>query len=188
LVASGALNGFDQWACDHLMPFAQRPGAPPTTLDSLVPLYHGDWHPAGAAVAQIVTLPGQVVVSFLLVALVAWRLRAPAWIAVWVGTTGLEFLCKHVLTRPALYRDGIHATAFDASWPSGHALRSALVAAVLAAAWPRARTALAVWLVAVAVFLELAGFHTPTDVVGGLLLALVGVTAARRFGRVAGEA
>lgn len=189
LVASGALNGFDQWACDKLMPLAGgSSGGPPTFLESLVPLYHATWHPVGVAVTQLVTLPGQVVISFALVALGAWRLRAPVWIAAWLGATTVEFAIRHVLTRPALTRGGVHVVAFDSSWPSGHALRCAIVAVVLAAAWPRARTALVAWLVASAVLLELAGFHTPTDVAGGLLLALLGAAAARRFGRALREA
>jgi membrane-associated phospholipid phosphatase len=179
LVASGALTDFDQWACDHLMPFAGKPAGPPSFLESLVPLLHAAWHPAGMAVAQIVTLPGQVVISFLLVALGAWQLRAPAWVAAWVGATATEVVIKHVLARPALYRDGVHAVAFDSSWPSGHALRCALVATVLATAWPRLRPWLAAWLVAAVALLVLAGFHTPTDVIGGLLLALLAGGAAR---------
>lgn len=180
LVAAGALNPLDQWACDHLMPFAGgTSGGPPTVLESLVPLFHASWHPAGVAVTQIVTLPGQVLISFALVAAGAWKLRAPAWIVAWFGATVVEFVIRHLLTRPALYRDGIHVTALDSSFPSGHALRCALVAAVLATAWPRARTALAAWLVASAVLLELAGFHAPTDVAGGLLLALLACGAVR---------
>ena len=165
------------------MPLAGTPvGGPPSFLESLIPLYHAAWHPAGAAVTQIVTLPGQVVVSFVLVAAAAWRLRAPVWIAAWVGAVGVEFTLRHLLTRPALYRDGVHITAFDSSWPSGHALRCALVAAVFAALWPQARAALVAWLIASALLLELAGFHTPTDVLGGLLLAALawrGVLGAR---------
>lgn len=178
LVASGALTGVDHWACNHLMPFAGKPGKPPTFLESLVPLFHAAWRPTGVAVTQIVTLPGQVVVSFLLVALAAWRLHAPRWLAAWLGATLVEVGIRHVLTRPALYRSGVHVAAFDSSWPSGHALRCALVAAVLAAAWPRLRGLLAAWLAAAVVLLVAAGFHTPTDVAGGLLLALLACGAA----------
>lgn len=181
LVASGALNGFDQWACDHVMPLAGPPiGGPPSILESLVPLLHAAWRPAGVAVAQIVTLPGQVLISFVLVAVGAWKLRAPGWIVAWLGSTAVEFVLRHILTRPALYRGGVHVTAFDSSWPSGHALRCALVAAVLATAWPRARWLLAAWLVASVVLLEIAGFHAPTDLAGGLLLALLAWRAAGR--------
>jgi membrane-associated phospholipid phosphatase len=161
------------------MPFAGPvTGGSPSFLESLVPLYHASWETAGVAVTQIVTLPGQVLISFALVAVGAWKLRAPVWVVAWLGAVVLEVVLRHTLTRPALYRDGVHVTAFDSSWPSGHALRCALVAAVFAAAWPRARTALVAWLIAAAVLLELAGFHTPTDVAGGLLLALLACGAA----------
>jgi membrane-associated phospholipid phosphatase len=167
------------------MPFAGAPGSPPTALESIVPLYHATFHPLGVAVAAIVTLPGQVLVSLLLVAVAAgslWtrdrREAAVAWLAAWLGATGVEVLLRHTLTRPPLHRDGVHLVAFDASWPSGHALRCAIVAGALATAWPRLRVLLAVWLAAAVALLELAGFHTPTDIVGGLLLATVAVTSA----------
>jgi membrane-associated phospholipid phosphatase len=184
LVASGAATGLDQWASSHAMPFAGGIGQPPTVLESLVPLLHADYHPAGAAVTEIVTLPGQVVISFLIVLVAAWRLArrgrsdvALGWIAAWVLAVGIEVLCRHTLVRPALYRGGSHIVGFDSSWPSGHTLRCALVVAALAVAWPRLRWGLGLWFVAAAVLLELAGFHTPTDVLGGLLLATLTVAA-----------
>ena len=179
------MTGLDQWAVDHAMPFAGPPGPPPTLLESLVPLLHAGFHPVGAGVAQIVTLPGQALISLLLVLAASWRLwksgrveAALAWPAAWLVGTAVELLFRHTLTRPALYRDGVHVVAFDSSWPSGHALRCTIVAAALATAWPRLRLPLAVWLVAVLVLLVLAGFHTPTDVAGGLLLATVALAGA----------
>ena len=160
------------------MPFAGRPLPPPSFLESLVPLLHAPFHPAGAAVAQIVTLPGQVVVSLLLVLVAAWRIGRPTWAVAWLVAVVVEVVIRHVLSRPPLYRDGVHLVGLDMSWPSGHALRCALVAAALAAAWPRLRVPLAIWLAAAVVLLELAGFHTPTDVVGGLLLAAVAAAGA----------
>jgi membrane-associated phospholipid phosphatase len=165
------------------MPLAGPPQPPPTLLDSLVPLYHATLHPLGVGVTQIVTLPGQVVISFLLVVAAARRLwtheraeAAAGWVAAWLLAMAVEVVFRHVLTRPALYRHGVHVVAFDTSWPSGHALRCAIVAGALAAAWPRLRIPLAIWFTAVVVLLELAGFHTPTDIAGGLLLATVAVT------------
>ena len=159
-------------------------------LESLVPLLHAAFHPPGVAVAQIVTLPGQVVISFLLVAVAARRLwsrgRAEAavgWTAAWLISAAIEVVFRHALTRAPLYRDGVHLVGFDMSWPSGHALRCALVAAAVAAAWPRFRVPLAVWLLAAVVLLELAGFHTLTDVVGGLLLAAAAATGAIQLER-----
>ena len=160
------------------MPFADGSSAPPTLLESVVPLLHAQVRPVGAAIAQIVTLPGQVVISFLLVAAAAWKLRNRTWIAVWATSVAVELVFRHALTRPALYRHGVHLVAFDSSWPSGHALRCAIAAAALAAAWPRLRIPLVAWLAAVAALLELAGFHTPTDIAGGLLLAAGAVAVA----------
>jgi membrane-associated phospholipid phosphatase len=167
------------------MPFAGGSSRPPSFLQSVVPLLHAQFHPLGAGIAQIVTLPGQVVISFLLVVVAAWELRRITWIAAWVAAVAVELAFRHALARPALYRHGVHLVAFDKSWPSGHALRSAIVAAALAAAWPRLRFPLLIWLAAVVVLLELAGFHTPTDIAGGVLLAAVtsaGAVALERSG------
>jgi len=183
LVASGVLNGLDQWAVDHAMPFAGGSSASPTLLESVVPLLHAQFDPLGAAVAQVVTLPGQVVISFLLVVVAAAKLRKATWVAAWIVAVGVELVFRLDLTRPALDRHGVHLVAFDTSWPSGHALRSALVAAAFAAAWPRLQIPLGVWLAAVAVLLELAGFHTPTDIAGGLLLAAAAAAGAVGFER-----
>jgi membrane-associated phospholipid phosphatase len=174
------------------MPLAGRPGSAPTLLESLVPLLHAPFDSVGVAVADVVTLPGQVLISFLLVAAASWSFwwrgridAAAAWPAGLAFVVAVEVLCRHLLTRPPLYRAGTHLVAFDTSWPSGHSLRCALVAAALAAAWPRFRLPLAVWLTAAAALTELAGFHALTDVVGGLLLAtlaVAGVFAIERSG------
>jgi hypothetical protein len=184
------MTGLDQWAVDHAMPFAGPPGPPPTLLESLVPLLHAGFRPAGAGVAQIVILPGQALISLLLVLTASWRLwrsgrveAAVAWPAAWLVATAVELLFRHTLIRPALYRDGVHVVAFDSSWPSGHALRFTIVVAAIATAWPRLRLPLCLWLAGAVVLLELAGFHTPTDIAGGLLLATVAFTAAALLSR-----
>jgi membrane-associated phospholipid phosphatase len=192
LVGTGALTGLDQWAVDHAMPLAGAPSTAPTTLEGVVPLLHAPLHPLGVGVTQIVTLPGQALVSLLLVLVAARQLRkrgraeaAVCWIAAWLVAVAVELVLRHTLTRPALYRNGVHLVAFDSSWPSGHALRCALVAAALAVAWPRLRLPLGIWLATVVALLELAGFHTPTDLAGGLLLATAaagGAVAVERSG------
>jgi membrane-associated phospholipid phosphatase len=176
------------------MPLAGRSSGPPTTLESIVPLLDATFHPLGVGVAEIVPLPGQVVFSLLLVLAAAWRLwtrgrveAAVCWTTAWLVAVAVELVCRHTLTRESLYRHGVHLVGFDSSWPSGHALRCALVAAALAAAWPRLRIPLAIWLAAVVVLLELAGLHTPTDIAGGLLLATAaaaGAVAVERSGRL----
>jgi membrane-associated phospholipid phosphatase len=167
------------------MPLAGNASAAPTTLESVVPLLHAPFHPLGVGVTQIVALPGQVVLSFLpilAVACVLWtRGRGAAAVcltAAWFVAVAVEVVFRHTLTREPLYRDGVHLVGFDASWPSGHALRCALVAAALAVVWPRLRVPLGIWLAAVVVLLELAGLHTPTDLLGGLLLATAALAGA----------
>jgi membrane-associated phospholipid phosphatase len=192
LVGTGALTGLDQWAVDNAMPLAGAPSTAPTTLEGVVPLLHAPLHPLGVGVTQIVTLPGQALVSLLLVLVAAWQLwkrgrveAAVCLTAAWFVAVAVELVCRHTLTRPPLYRDGVHLVAFDSSWPSGHALRCALVAAALAVAWPRLRLPLGIWLATVVTLLELAGFHTPTDLAGGLLLATAaaaGAVAVERSG------
>jgi membrane-associated phospholipid phosphatase len=185
LVASGAATGLDQWAASHAMPLAGAPSTAPTSLESIVPLLHAPFHPLGVAVSEIVMLPGQVVFSLLLVLAAAWRLwtrgrveAAVGWTAAWFAAVAVELVFRHTLTREPLYRDGVHLAGFDSSWPSGHALRCALVACALTAAWPRLRAPLAIWLATVVALLELAGFHTVTDVAGGLLLATAAAASA----------
>jgi membrane-associated phospholipid phosphatase len=167
------------------MPLAGTPRPPSTFLESVVPLFHAPFHPVGVAIVDVVTLPGQVVISPLLVLVAAvalWkrgRVEAAAgWTAAWIFAVAVEVLCRHTLERPPLRRDGIHVVSFDSSWPSGHALRCTLVAAALCAAWPRFRVPLVLWLAASVALLELAGFHTPTDLAGGLLLATVAAAGA----------
>ncbi|HET7572354.1 MAG TPA: phosphatase PAP2 family protein [Gaiellaceae bacterium] len=190
LVAAGALTGPDRWATEHLMPGAGKPGPAPSFLESLIPLYHVSFGNAWARAAQVVTLPGQVLVSLAILAAAAEALRrrgradvGAAWLAAWALGTALEVVCKEALVRPALYRDGLHVVAFDDSWPSGHTLRCALVAGALATLLPRARPLLAVWLAAALVLLVALGAHTPSDLAGGLLLAALLGLAGRELER-----
>lgn len=186
LVASGAMTGLDRWAVDHATPLAGSPiSTAPNTLESIVPLLHAPFHPVGVGMTEIVTLPGQVLFSLLIVLVAARRLwtqgrvELAVWLtAGWFAAVAVEVVFRHTLTREPLYLDGVHLVGFDSSWPSGHALRCAIVVVALATAWPRLRIALGVWLVAVVVLLELSRLHTPTDLVGGLLLGTAAVAGA----------
>jgi membrane-associated phospholipid phosphatase len=109
------------------------------------------------------------------------RTRAAlAWLVVWIAGSAIEVLCKAVLSRPLLHHDGTPLRALQSSWPSGHTLRSVLLAATVAAVWPGASRWVAAWAAASLVLLELDGFHVPTDIAGGLLLALLAIGLARR--------
>jgi membrane-associated phospholipid phosphatase len=177
LVAAGACTHLDQWAVDHLMPGARfTTTTTPLTAD-LVPLRHVRWHDPWQAAVNIVALPASFVLAL---ALVAWRSRRLALAL--VACVLVEVVCKEVLDRPALYSDGRHIAAFDSSFPSGHTLRIVLLALAfrpLVGRWA------AVWAVAAIALVVLAGWHTPTDVAGGVVLGLLGGVAAAG-GRAAG--
>jgi membrane-associated phospholipid phosphatase len=175
-VAAGAFTGIDQWAVDHLMPGAHFTAHDPRLVDAIVPLAGTRWHSAWSVAVNVVTLPAAFVVALALV----W-LRSRTLAALLVAATAVETLCKHVLTRPELHHGTLHVVAFDDSFPSGHGLRTVIVAAAYAS--PLA----AAWAIASFVLLQLAGWHTPTDLVGGALLGLLALLGARalRRGRLA---
>jgi membrane-associated phospholipid phosphatase len=168
------------------MPAAGSGTGSPTIVDAIVPLHRAGFADTLSLVAAIATLPGQVVVSAILAA-PAWlalhrrgaTATAAAWAAALALATAIEVVCKQALVRPPLERAGVQLAGFDSSWPSGHALRAALLAATLAAAWPRLRPLLAVWLAVAVALLEVSGAHVPSDLLGGLLLAVFLAAGAR---------
>ena len=169
LVAAGVFTGLDQWSVDHLMPGGTFENGDNGILGSLVPLYGNGWDNAYSVAANIVTLPASLLISL---ALVAWRSRVLA--AFLLAGTAVEALCKEVLDRPPLYDGAHHIVGFDSSFPSGHTLRAVIVAAAFANPWAAA------WAVASIVLIQLAGWHTPTDIAGGLIVAALALLGARR--------
>jgi len=171
-VALGAFTGLDQWGIEHLMPGGRFTGGTPSLLDSLVPLAGTHWGSAWSVLVNVVTVPASFVVSL---AIVARRSRVLA--ALLVAAVAVETLCKEVLTRPELHHGARHVAAFDDSFPSGHTLRAVIVAGALASPWSAA------WAAAAIVLLELAGWHTPTDIAGGVLLGASALLARGRAAR-----
>jgi membrane-associated phospholipid phosphatase len=174
LVAAGAFTRLDQWSIRHLMPGAELVNKKSNLAEGVVPLYHVDWHSGTAVAVNLVTLPASFLVAL---AIVFWRSR-PLAVAL-VLAVGVEVLCKGVLDRPPLYGGTLHLRAFDSSFPSGHSLRTVLVAAAL---WPLLRGSVLVWAAASLVLIEIAGWHTPTDIAGGVLLGLLALLCARGVG------
>ena len=171
LVAAGACTGLDQWSVDHLMPGATFTNEESSLADALIPLWGTHWGNGWSVAANVGTLPASFLVAL---GLALWRSRALA--AAVVAGTAVEALFKAALARPALYDGAHHIAGFDTSFPSGHTLRTVLVAALVA------RPLGAAWAVASIVLLQLAGWHTPTDIAGGFLLGLLGLLGARRLG------
>ncbi len=186
LVAAGAFDRGDQWSIDHLTEKLGTRSSRPTLLEALVPLLHASWRTTLDVVANVVTLPAQVVISSLLAAACCIVLHrrgrardALAWALAWVAGNAVEVLCKSTLTKPELHAGGHQIVAFSSSWPSGHTLRSVVLAAIVTAVLPRARAWVAAWAAATLVLLVVAGFHVPSDVLGGVLLAGLLVVLAR---------
>ena len=177
LVAAGAFTRFDQWAVEHLMPEANFRHQGGGLLEGLVPLLHSNWSSAYAIAANIVTLPA----SFLFSLAIAFACSRAVGAAL-ITAVAVEVLSKELLTRPALYDGSFHITAFDSSFPSGHALRTVIVAAAVGWSWPRARFIAVGWAIASIVLIQLAGWHTPTDIAGGVLLAALALLGARGAG------
>jgi membrane-associated phospholipid phosphatase len=184
---AGVFRSIDQFAVDHLMA-----GVTPGPSRSLWP---GLYRPFGGdrawwvLVLDLWLYPCSVLISGLVVAVVAVVMRrrgelAGAWAAAgcWVAGNLAELAGKSALRGPALYAtfDGsrFHVRAFDGSFPSGHMIRGIVVVFALALAWPRLRRGLVAWFVPVGPMLVATAAHTPSDVVGGLLMGLLVVGAA----------
>jgi membrane-associated phospholipid phosphatase len=180
LVAAGMLTHIDRWAVEHAMPGADLHERA-TLAAALVPLWDVRWHGAVHVTAELVTLPASFTPALVIVTLACLRLRGPraAAIAVaFVAGNAIEVLTKETLTRPSL-----HVAVFSNSYPSGHTIRTVVVAWAVSAAWPPARTWAAAWAAASVALIEVGGLHVPSDVAGGLLLAaaLVATTASRAW-------
>jgi membrane-associated phospholipid phosphatase len=172
LVATGALATVDKFAVAHLMPWLEVRHHPFVTISSLMlPSLES---PAANAALDLWTYPAALVPSLVLVLVAASRLaRADAivWCALWCAGNAVELAGKLTLRKPALYHHHVHISAFDTSLPSGHTIRSLIIAGAVAAAWRSGRAAY-VWAATVPFALVATGAHTPTDVVTGMLIAV----------------
>jgi membrane-associated phospholipid phosphatase len=184
LVAHGVFTASDQYAVRHLMPFADSPAS--GTSSALGKLFA--WPSRGLEPGSALRLPASAGFSALLVAVLAallWRKRRRALALFLVLAFGIENLAegfgKLVVTKPTLFQlvDGaLQPAGFPHSFPSGHVARAALLAALASAVWPRLWPLFWSWFVAVVVSAELDGIHTPSDILGGLLLACAVVAGA----------
>jgi membrane-associated phospholipid phosphatase len=72
-------------------------------------------------------------------------------------------------------------TAAYASMPSGHATTAFAVLVAFGTLWPRARTVLLIYALAIAVSRVVVTAHYPTDVLAGALVGVVGALLVRRW-------
>jgi membrane-associated phospholipid phosphatase len=173
----------------HAMPEARFTAEKPTVVDALVPLWNSSWNSAVAVVTNVVTVPAAFLVASAIVAAACLALRnrhAVLLAGAFVAGNLVEEITKETLTRPPLYAHRLHVAAFDNSFPSGHTIRTVLVAAAVAAAWPRVAAWAFTWAIGSIVMVEVGALHVPSDIAGGLLLvaALLATTWSLSFGSV----
>lgn len=199
LVSAGCFTRVDQWAVDHLMPGQNGSDANPSLLASLFPIFDPGEEKGRIAVAAVtyaVAWIASVAPSIGVVGALLLRLRhrgdallAALLAAAFVVANVVEAVVKTLVTRPALFAHRgfgpMHIVPFDSSFPSGHELRAVFIAVCVVACvhteWIRA-LAIA-WLATTTVVLVGGGWHTPTDVAGGLVLALAACLASFAFAR-----
>jgi membrane-associated phospholipid phosphatase len=172
LATTGGLRSLDQYAVDHWMPWL-RPGPHPliNVAALTVPRFHP---PAGNVALELWTYPAAVLPSLVIVLFAASRIarhEAFIWPGLWCAGNAIELAGKLSLHKPALHHHALDVAAFDTSLPSGHTIRSFVVAGAVAAAWQSGRLAF-VWAVTVPFALVVLGAHTPSDVLTGAFVAM----------------
>ena len=158
----GATRPIDRFAHRHLQPLAGGNGHP--RLRELTDVLLVPFAPAVAA-AIIVCL-----------AYLAYRRAGMRTALVWPVALAAGFAVE-LACKVTVQQDGNHSWraltwSIDSSYPSGHALRAVLLAFAVAWLWPRSRALVAPALLLVTVILVANGWHSPTDVAGGLLAGL----------------
>jgi membrane-associated phospholipid phosphatase len=186
LVVGGALTRFDQYAVDHWMPAIDPTDMGHVPLVSIRQLYPQP-HLARPvdAICDLWTYPASALVSALVVAALSLVLvrrgrqrTALAFAVAWILANAAEVFGKRALERPGLTVPGRGSLGFfQNSFPSGHATRAVVTAALLAIVWPRLMVPALVWAVGVMPALVAFGAHTPSDVIGGALLGLLALLA-----------
>jgi membrane-associated phospholipid phosphatase len=196
LVATGHAATFDQWSADALMPYQDRPPGEPSLWDQLMsPLAAvtrtGNDVPSRllfAATVPAAPLAASVAGALGILALAARGRprRALAWTVALVSCAVAEAGIKALVERPLIHKyDAVQQASvtkdsFNHSFPSGHTVRGVLLAFLFAELVPALRPLLAAWLVVMSASLVMASMHTPTDVAGGVLLALVALVMLNR--------
>jgi len=176
LVATGVTNPLDRYAANHWVIALE---AQPERLVSFSGLLFP--HLQGSTAVVVLALwryPASVLVSTLVVAACAWALRgtpgiALAWIAILVVGNLAELAGKVAVARPTLTSRIGPLPGLTHSFPSGHTIRAIILAAAVAWTWPRLRRPAVVWGATAPLVLIPLGDHTPTDVLGGALVALI---------------
>jgi membrane-associated phospholipid phosphatase len=193
VVTVGLLRPVDRYAAHHLQPFnvdnlaaTMAPSEPPRALR---PILRGE-RSVGITLGAFAFAPADTGSALVLAAGAAVLLRrrgrtwpqALVWVAAVVAALAVEVAGKLVVPQvqfgPPSHALGV---TIEGSYPSGHASRAVIVAAMAVVLWRRVYPLAIAWVVFVVGVLELGGLHTPSDIAGGLLLGGALTCAALAF-------
>lgn len=170
LVDGGHLASLDRWARAQLSPLQAGPGGRGRS---------GALQLVAGATDAVISLAG-IAVSLILALLAVRRMvrsgqsrLAIAWCSALAGGFAVEVAAKAAIHQQQpdhrVICRGLGAGGFDASFPSGHAIRAVILAGIAAALWPHLRRRFVLSALAVALALQLNGIHPLSDIVAGLL-------------------
>jgi membrane-associated phospholipid phosphatase len=195
LVAAHALRPVDRYAIDHLMPYASDSVAgtiaPSEPQNAVKPIAHGH-RSLPQSIAALAFAPADSISALLLAALttvVIRRRRGPwraglVWIAALFAGLAVEGLGKLLIPQVKFtYSSVVLGVKIEGTYPSGHTMRSVIVATMIASLWPRVRPFAIAWVLYVTAVLELGGLHVPSDIAGGYLIGGALAAAALTYSR-----
>jgi membrane-associated phospholipid phosphatase len=200
LVAAHALRPVDRYAMDHLMPYASDSVAgtiaPSEPENAVKPIVHGH-RSLAQSIAALAFAPADSISALVLagVATAVIRRRRGPWRAglVWIAAllTGLAVEGLGKLLIPQIkftYSSVVLGVKIEGTYPSGHTMRSVIVATMIVSLWPRVRPFAIAWVLYVTAVLELGGLHVPSDIAGGYLIGGALAVAALTYSREAIQA
>jgi hypothetical protein len=157
-------------AFDSLNHFAHR---------HLQPIAGGHGHRHLREFTEILLLPAAPVVAAILMGVLSVLFyrrgrisSAIIWPAVLAVGFAVELLAKLVVSQDHSNAWGLLGLSLDSSYPSGHMLRAILLIFAATSLWPRFSSLVIVVFCGVGFMLLVNGWHTPTDIVGGMLIGL----------------
>jgi len=195
LVAAQALRPVDRYAIHHLMPYASDSVAgtiaPSEPENAVKPIVHGH-RSLAQSIAALAFAPADSISALVLAAVatvVIRRRRGPwraglVWFAALLAGLAVEGLGKMLIPQIKFtYSSVVFGVKIEGTYPSGHTMRSVIVATMIVSLWPGARPFAIAWVLYVTAVLELGGLHVPSDIAGGYLiggaLAAAALTCSR---------
>jgi membrane-associated phospholipid phosphatase len=155
------------------------------------PIAHGH-RSLPQSIAALAFAPADSISALLLAALttvVIRRRRGPwraglVWIAALFAGLAVEGLGKLLIPQVKFtYSSVVLGVKIEGTYPSGHTMRSVIVATMIASLWPRVRPFAIAWVLYVTAVLELGGLHVPSDIAGGYLIGGALAAAALTYSR-----